>query len=532
MNKIYDVIIIGAGHNGLVCAAYLAKAGLSVLVIERRHETGGGLTTEDFAGARFNLHATYHLMSDIMPPYLDFNLKDEGVVYITPEVQVAQILPDGKAIILYRDLDKTVEELKKISPSDAEKYKEMYLEFKKLCDEIIIPMTYVLPIPPIEQMILLQKNELGRKLAELSELSPIEIIDKYKFENKNLRALLLFLSTVWGLQPQVGGLGYLVPLYIYRMTNVSLVKGGSHRLSSALCKIILRNKGDILDGREVKKIIIKEGKAGGVVVDDGEEYYGKIIVSNLNPPQTFLDLIGGENLPKEISLSAKNWRWEKRTFFGLHLVFKEKILYKSLSNEVNNALLTVIGYDTEDILIKHIKEIEEGILPEEICGHITSTTVFDKSQAPENLHILRWENFAPHKVGGEVNWDKIKDNYANRCIEKIREYTNINKPITIYPYTPLDIERKITCMREGSVKHGEYNPLQMGYFRPNDLCSTTKTPIEGLYLCGASCYPGGMITAGPGYNCANMICEEIKEKKWWQVPLYVQKAKELKIILP
>ena len=323
------------------------------------------------------------------------------------------------------------------------------------------------------------------------------------------------------------------------MTNIALIKGGSHRLSSALSRIILKNKGDILDGRDVKKIILKDGKASGVVLDDGKEIYSKIIVSTLNPQQTFLELIGDENLPKEISLSSKRWIWEKRSFFGLHLVFKEPVIFNTENNDVNNALICILGYVTEEILTSHIKQIEQGILPDEISGHITLTTLFDKSQAPDGMNVLRWESFAPYnikirnskfEIRNLKGWDEIKDEYANKCIEKIRELTNIKKPVRIYPYTPLDIERKLTTMCEGSIKHGEYNPLQMGYFRPNDLCSSTKTPIDGLYVCGASVYPGGMITAGPGYNCANKIAEDLQIKKWWKEQDYIVQARNKKFV--
>jgi len=523
----YDVIVIGAGPNGLTCAAYLAKAGAKVLLLERRHEAGGGLLTEDFGGFRYNLHATYHMMADIMPPYGDFELEKLGLMYTYPEVQVAMPLKLGstpRALVFYRDIEKTAKSIEEFSKKDADAFRRMYREFRQLCDEIIVPATYVPPVPAVEHVMALSKSDVGRRLSELSELSPIDIIESYGFESEEVKTALLFLACMWGIPYDVGGVGYLIPLYIYRMLNCALCVGGSHRVSSALTKVVIRYGAEMLENAEIRKITMKDGAACGVELSDGRKFASKAIASSVDIHQTFLKFVGEDNLEKDFAATIKSWKWEESSLFSVHLSLREPPIYKCKNSEVvNKAMLCILGYENLAELKSHWKEIYSGKVPG-AAGHATCTTMFDASQAPKGYHVGRWESSAPYKINGD--WDKIKEEYADRCIEKWKEYAPNIKPFRRYVYTPLDVERKLTDMVHGSIKQGAYNSLQMGYLRPNDLCSRYKTPVSGLYLCGASVYPGGMITAAPGYNAASVIAEDLGIKVWWNPPDYVLEARD------
>jgi phytoene dehydrogenase-like protein len=149
--------------------------------------------------------------------------------------------------------------------------------------------------------------------------------------------------------------------------------------------------------------------------------------------------------------------------------------------------------------------------------------------------VLRWECWAPYELNGEAqNWDKAKFDYARRFYEGIMEYVANADKIKIvetYAESPLDTERRFRTMKRGGIKHGAYSVFQMGVYRPNDLCSRYRTPIKRLYVGGASVYPGGMITAGPGYNVANTVADELGLKKWWTPPDYIVKAKEKGYVL-
>jgi len=265
-NEKYDVIIVGGGPNGLTAGAYLARAGARVLLIERRHETGGGLVSEDFSAFRFNLHAIYMMMMDVMPPYEDLDLYTEGCVYLQPEVQVSLLTKDGKALTLYRDLERSVESIKRFSSRDAERFRDVYLESRELAFEAIIPLTYTLPVPTLDFAEMLQQSDIGKKILDIGEKTPREIVDEWGFENPLLQTLVLHLICMWGLEPDVTGVGYLAPLYLNRMLNMSLIRGGSHRLSSALQRAIITSGGDVLESHTVTRIVVEDGTARGVEV--------------------------------------------------------------------------------------------------------------------------------------------------------------------------------------------------------------------------------------------------------------------------
>jgi len=161
-------------------------------------------------------------------------------------------------------------------------------------------------------------------------------------------------------------------------------------------------------------------------------------------------------------------------------------------------------------------------------GHTTSETLYDPTLTRINgKHVAFFQMPAPYHLKG--GWEESQKENQERALKVWQSYAeNLSERnlIAVSSETPLDIERRISCMVNGSIKHGDYSPVQMGYYRPNDLCSTTKTPIAGLYLCGASVYPGGLIIGGPGYLAANTICEDLQLKKWWTMPPKIRKYVE------
>lgn len=545
-NEKYDVIIVGGGPNGLTAGAYLARAGARVLLIERRHETGGGLVSEDFSAFRFNLHAIYMLMMDVMPPYDDLDLYAEGCVYLQPEVQVSLLTRDGKALTLYRDLDRSVESIRKFSPKDAERFRDVYLESKELSCGAIIPLTYTLPVPTLDFVDMLQKSDIGQKILDIGEKTPMEIVDGWGFENPLLQTLILHLVCMWGLEPDVSGVGFLVPLYLNRMLNMSLIKGGSHRLSSALQRSIIATGGDVLESYTVTKIVVEDGTATGVEVGltNAEEqgrktFEAKVVITSTDPLTTFTKLIT-EEIMEPISMgcveTAKQWEWEHWSLFGLHLALKERPQFRAADFDpaVNDAFIKIIGYDNPDDFLSHLNGLGAGELS--TAGHITVTSDLDPLQAPVDVQpgvaTFRFEALAPYDAK-EGKWDDIAASYGDRLLSTIQEYApNVDrsKIIRRYDNSPTYIEQKFANMVRGSFKHGAYKATQMGYMRPNIECSGYRTPVKNLYLCGASTYPGGMVLLGGGYNAARVVAEDMGIDPWWSEPDYIVKAREMKLV--
>lgn len=522
----YDVAIIGAGPNGLTCGAYLAKAGLKVILLEARHETGGGLDTLEFAGFKYNPHAIYHMMAEIMPVYKDFNLKERGVRFIYPDVQASYISKSGKPLIFYKDPQKTSDFISsEFSQKDGASYTKMYYDFKEYCEKILIPLTYVPAVPPVDQVKILDnaRDDIGRRFNEIAELPAIEILDAYDFSDP-VKAGILNLFTMWGLSPNEA-LGYIFPLYVYRMTNAALLCGGSHRLSSAIHKTIVSLGGAISDDSTVVKVISENGIAKGVILDDGTEIKASAVVSTVDPHQTFLKFFDEGEIEVGIRENARKWEWEKMTFFGTHLALKGAPKYVGTESydDANKALVTYLGITDTESLLEHHASLEMGHVPlTDLLAHTTCGSLFDPIQAPKGYHNGRFECLVPF----DNDWKKNKWDYAKLCIEQWKEYAPNLDPINTLVYPPTYIEKKIKNMVKGSIKQGAYVPLQMGYFRPNETCSQCHTPVEGFYVCGASVYPGGMIIGGPGYIGANVIVEDFGIPRQWEEIESVRKARE------
>lgn len=521
--KEYDVAVIGGGPNGLICGAYLARSGLRVVILEARHETGGGLDTFEFGGFRFNPHAVYHMMAEYMPPYKDFSLRERGVRYIFPDVQCAYIYKDRKPLIFYRDPVKTADYISaNFSSQDGEAYRKMFNDFCEFSEKILMPLTYASPVPAIEQTQILNNadDDAGRRFNEIAELPPVDILDHYNF-NEPLKAAILNLFTIWGLSPYETG--FLFPLYVYRMTNSALVSGGSHRLSSAIYRTFIEAGGEVIDRAEAVKVVLTDGKVSGVVTADGTEISVRAVASTADPRQNFLKFFDKSEIPQELVESAEKWEWEKETLFGTHAALKEAPVYIGTDglDDANKALITFLGIDGTDHILRHIEELQNGKIPGKTMGHATCASIFDPIMAFKGFHSGRFESLVPF----DADWDNIKEDYAKKCIDEWKEYAHNIEPIFTFVYPPAYIEQKNLSMVRGSFKHGAYSPLQLGYLRPNDLCSRCYTPVVGFYVCGASVYPGGMVLGGGGYLGANIIAEDFGIKKSWDEPEFIKKAK-------
>ncbi len=528
-----DVLVIGGGPNGLELAAYLAKAGVNVLVLEKRHECGGGLATESVTLGDFihNTHAVYMMMVDYAPIYQDLNLAQYRLKHIRPSLQFALPLSDGKCVCLYTDVEKTCQSLAAFSKKDAAAYRELYHTAARAVEEFIAPATYAPPVPALDQVVKLQTTEAGREIMEFSEKSPEEIINE-RFENEHVKALMLYLATHWGVSYNQPGLGYLVMLYLNRASNYHLVAGGSHMVAQAVHKSIIENGSMVTNSQYIKRIIIENGAATGVEMVDGSIVKArKAVVSTLDPNQTFLKLVGKQNLSKDFAESIEGWQWEKYSLTGVHLALEEAPNFKAAASnpEINKAFVYILGYETDQDLINDYETVYKGELSEKAAFNCCFPTVHDPLQAPPNRHTGLISRFTPFNLKGNRGQLKFKDHLAEQCIATLQRYApNVTKDKILWNYvsTPYDIQNKFTNMVNGSIKHGEYAPLQMGYLRPNEECSHNRTPIKNLYVAGASTYPGGCIIWGPGYLAANTIAEDLGVKKWWKEPAMVTKAKE------
>lgn len=551
MAQKYDVVIIGGGPNGLTAGAYLSKAGLKVVVLDKKCEMGGGAATEDLTlpGVRHNTHAIYMQMVDYAPAYQDLELETKyNLKHIYPSLQFAMPLLDGRSLCIYSDVEKTCQSFAKFSQKDAEAYRDIYNRATKYTEAFLAPATYHPSMPPLEQVAKLEKSEIGKEISEFSEKTPLEIVNDL-FENEQVRCLMLYIVCMWGLDPEVSGVGYLPLLYFNRSTNYRLCAGGTHALPQSLIKVILDNGGSLVGSVRIKRIILKDGVASGVEMDDGTVIEAeKAVLSTIDPHQTFFDLVGKENLEEELSEKIEMWRWEWESLLTVHLALTEPPAFTVAADnpELNKALVYVLGYETQERLLEEFAAIKRGELMEEVAFNCCFPSVHDPLQLAKPVpniagsvekHTGYLSSFAPYelKEGGADKWYSMsfKEEQIRRHIETLRKYApNLtdDKILGTFTNTPLDIENKFSDMVKGGIKQGEYHPLQMGYLRPNELCSQNRTPIKNLYVGGASVFPGGLILLGSGYLAANSIVEDLGVEKWWQEPESVTKAKEMGLL--
>lgn len=515
----WDVVVIGGGPNGLMAAAYLAKAGLKVALAEARYEIGGGLATEEILYPCYssNPHVIYHLMVDYMPVIRDFNLDGPALVWIKPNSQTGMVFEDGKSLLLTRMIEDTKDSISKFSFKDAVNFGKIMRTWRRIVDEIVAPATYVPPMSPLDLSICMQRTEIGQEMLELVEQSPLDIITD-TFENDRVRALMLYASCMWGLDPRETGLGFFVPLLLTRGMNKCYCYGGSHKFASAMAREIVKAGGLILEHAPVSNIIIENGRVAGVELAEGRTLRSKVVMSTLDPHTTFLDLVGADNMSANLKESIEGWKYDKWSYYTLHIASDEPPHYKCDDPWINETFMTVFGIESTDQLLAHWDNVVAGNISDNFGGHATCESIFDPtlSDIPDKS-ISFFQMHAPYEIEG--GWDKRGEELKEAILGKWQKAApNMTRDniITITFETPVDIEIRFPNMRRGSIKHGDYRPIQMGCFRPNQECSSTATPIEGLYVCGVSTYPGGLVLGGSGYLGANKVAEDLGVTKWWK----------------
>lgn len=515
----FDVVVIGAGPNGLMAAAYLARAGVKVALVEARYEIGGGLATDEILYPCYssNPHVVYHLMVDYMPVIRDFELDGSALTWIKPNAQTAMVFEDGKSLLLTRMIEDTKDSISKYSFNDAVAFGKAMRSWRKVVDEIVAPATYVPPMSPLDMSIALQRTKVGSEMLELVERSPLELITE-TFENDRVRALLLYASCMWGLDPRETGIGFFVPLLLTRGMNKCYCYGGSHKFASAMAREVVKAGGLILEHAPVSRIIMNKGAVAGVELTEGRTLRSKVVMSTLDPHTTFIDFVGGDNLPPALKESVEGWTYDKWSYYTLHIASHEPPRYACDDPWVNDAFMTIFGIESTDQLLEHWDNVVAGKIGNNFGGHATCQSLHDPhlSDIP-GKHVSLFQMHAPYEIDG--GWDGRARGLEESILDKWQKAApnfNRNNIILTVNETPEDIEVRFPNMRRGAIKHGDYKPIQLGCFRPNQECSDTSTPINGLYVCGASTYPGGLVLGGPGYLGANKVAEDLGVTKWWK----------------
>jgi phytoene dehydrogenase-like protein len=527
MNASFDGVILGTGHNALILQAYLSRCGLRTISLDRAAIPGGGLMTIDnprLPGFRHNPHSFFHRAVTAMPWYRDLELERHGVRYLEPKLNVAMILGDGRALEWWTDLDHTVASCAQFSARDAETLRRLAEEFKPIVEKILLPEAQSPPLEPALRRRLLERSAPGRRLLEISTLSPLEFVTQH-FRNDAVRAGLLFFNGLREVDLRLKGFGHSIPALLASPAKAQMALGGSAALADGLVADIAEHGGEVRCRTELRRILVRNGRTAGVELTSGEELYASgFVASGLNPQQTFLDLMPPESVPASVRNAAAQFQYNLLApLFGLHLALDEPPRYAAadLHPELNEAFMVIVGLERFGQFHEIISAHERGEIPPPVAWG-ASPTLFDPSQAPPGQHAaFLWEKVPYALRGNPSNWASEKQPHGRRLLKLWSELApNLRDGVIRdqFVLSPADTESALPNMSRGDLLVGSFANDQIGYHRPFAGAGCYRTPVPGLYLCGGSTHPGGNITGLCGYNAARVIAADLGKMIWWNPP--------------
>jgi len=515
----FDFIVIGAGHNGLACAAYLARTGASVLVLERSARVGGGCHTEEatLPGFRHNICSVVHTNIPTSPVYRDLELERHGVRYVYPPHLRGTIFPDQRGIVMYREPARMAAELGRFSARDARTYTQLVEDYGEFIESTYLPLMYSPPLAPSLQTAQLERSEEGRALLQWQASTPVQLLDEL-FESEQVKVHFLARLTVLGFAPDQFGQGWICLFRILK-AEAPICVGGSEQLALGLRRALESHGGVVRTGLAVRRIRLQGKRAVGVELADGTRVdAAKAVITNVEPKKSFLQMVGEEHLPASFATRVKNYHSRGRSLFVLHLALSEPPRYRAAADNpaVNTAFSQEMFGATVEDQVRAYQEIAQGRAPRTEMLQVTVPTLFDPSQAPAGKHTAVVWQYAPYGVTD--GWPGQRDAYAAHLLDLWRSYApNIapDKILAMQIQDPSDTERINDNLVNGVDVVGDMTPDQMGYFRPFAGWSSYRSPVDGLYMCGGYCHPGGGVHAGAGHNAAGVIAEDFDLGKWW-----------------
>ncbi|MEC9007964.1 MAG: NAD(P)/FAD-dependent oxidoreductase [Planctomycetota bacterium] len=519
----FDGVILGTGHNALVLQAYLCRAGLRVLSVDRAESAGGGLATIEnprLPGFLHNTHSFFHRAITTMPWYTDLELEGHGARYIEPALNVAMICPDSRVLKWWTDLDRTLESVAAVSRRDADVLAGWIARFEPIVENLLIPESSSPPLTPEDRRERLESTADGRLLLEVSALSPLEFV-RGEFEDPVVRAGLLFFNGLREVDLRLPGFGHSIPALLAGRHKAQMCVGGSSRLAEALVADVVEHGGEVRCGVEIDGILVERGRAIGVALANGERIDGAdFVVSGLNPQQTLVELIDADWVPETIRRRAERFEYNLLApLFALNLALTEPPAYTAATDDpdLDEAFMTILGLghdgQFEDIVAAH----QGGAVPATVMWGAVPTR-FDPSQAPEGQHTaFMWEKL-PYRLGGAIDgWDRAGDAHGEMMFNAwAAAAPNLSHAVLDrFVRTPRDTVRSLPNMREGDLLVGAFGNDQVGYHRPFPGAGHYRAGVDGLYLCGGSCHPGGNITGLCGYNAAGVVLADLGRSAWW-----------------
>jgi phytoene dehydrogenase-like protein len=526
MTQKYDVVVIGGGHNGLVNAAYLARAGKKVLVLERRHVLGGAAVTEEvFPGFKFSVCS--YVVSLLRPEIIrELDLPRHGLE-ILPLDGTFTPMPNGDYLWRVNDHARTRREIARHSRLDAEAYDEYGKAMIEMA-HFVKPIMSMTPPDPTTLEPKAWKNLafLGRRFQRLSDddkynqvqlmtMSAVDFLDQW-FETDVLKATMSasgIIGTFLGVRSP--GTAYVL-LHHYMgeidgaFRSWGFARGGTGAISNAIADAAREAGVEIRTEAPISEILLKGGRALGVVLESGEEIRANVVSSSVDPRLTFMKMIGEQHLPDEFCTDLKRYKY-RGSSGKVNLALDGLPNFKALPGPGAHLRGAISISPGVEYMERAYDEAKYGRFSRRPYIDMVIPSLTDPSVAPPGKHVMScFVQYAPYNLK-EGNWDEKRDEFGDTVVDTIAEHApNIKELIRDRQVlTPLDLEREFG-LSEGNIFQGELTLEQLFFLRPAPGWAQYRTPIKGLYMCGSATHPGGGIMGAPGRNAALQLLKDWK----------------------
>ena len=506
----YDAIIVGGGHNGLVTAWYLARGGLSVLLLEHRDILGGACITEELIpGYRFSAcsYICHLLQAQVID---DLKLRRHGFEVFHLDPNHFHPFPAGRGMLIWDDIARTQDEIARFSKHDAKAYPR-WLEFWDNAAGII-HRHFLKPPPTMAELSAEVRGTAEEPVLEQLLTTNMRTIVTNFFENDAVQGAFIQAQDVGDVRAPGSALCYahIKCNAFSKPENFGVVKGGMGGITQAMARATRELGVDIQTNTTVSHIIIEQSKAHGVVLSNGTHIRSRIVISNADPKRTFLHLIRSEDLENTFVHAVKRLK-TNTAYLKFHAALSALPDFSAhLEHDTGpHALAAIKICPSIEYYERSWKDAKNGRPSQSPIMEVQIPSVYDPTMAPAGHHVLSiWVMYAPvHLCDG--TWEDRRTEVGEHLIDTLTEYApNFRDVIVDWDlFTPPDIESRVG-MTDGNIRHLDIVPGQYLAQRPMAGWSNYRTPLHGLYLCGAGTHPGGEVTGAPGHNAAHVILED------------------------